>query len=154
MASLLTGTTIAANIALHAGNYNSYALPLSGGTLNGVLTLVSSGTAINISGQSDSFGYNATAGQGTYIKGTGTTYIYGGGVFFDGTAIRTLLHSNNYTSYPDATKLPLAGGTMTGTITGASDSTISFNGGTCSAASYNYILSGGNDGGNKLVVFC
>ena len=65
----------------------------------------------------------------------------------------TALHAGNYTSYPDATKLPLTGGTMTGTITGVSDSTISFNGGTCAAASYNYILSGGNDGGNKLVVF-
>ena len=35
MASLLTGTTIAANIALHAGNYNSYALPLTGGAITG-----------------------------------------------------------------------------------------------------------------------
>ena len=80
-------------------NYNSYALPLSGGTLSGVLTLVSGGTAINISGQSDSFGYNATAGQGTYIKGTGATYIYGGGKFFDGATVQTLLHAGNYTSY-------------------------------------------------------
>jgi hypothetical protein len=110
--------TYNSNVVLHAGNYTSYPdatkLPLTGGTLSGVLTLVSSGTAINISGQSDSFGYNATAGQGTYIKGTGSTYIYGGGTFYDGTAVRTLLHSSNYTSYPDATKLPLAGGTLTG----------------------------------------
>ena len=112
---------------VHSGNYNSYAptltgggasgtwainitgsaatatdstkLPLAGGTLSGVLTLVSSGTAINISGQSDSFGYNATAGLGTYIKGTGATYIYGGGKFFDGATSQTLLHAGNYTSY-------------------------------------------------------
>jgi hypothetical protein len=84
---------------LTAANYSSYALPLSGGTLSGVLTLVSGGTAINISGQSDSFGYNATAGQGTYIKGTGATYIYGGGKFFDGATVQTLLHAGNYTSY-------------------------------------------------------
>ncbi len=68
-------------------------------TMAGIITTVSSGTAINFSGQSDSFGYNATSGQGTYIKGTGSTYIYGGGVFFDGSAIRTLLHSNNYSGY-------------------------------------------------------
>jgi len=68
-------------------------------TLNGIFTTVSSGTAINFSGQSDSIGYNATSGQGTYIKGTGNTFIYGGGVFFDGSAIRTFLHSNNYGAY-------------------------------------------------------
>lgn len=68
-------------------------------TMAGIITTVSSGTAINFSGQSDSFGYNATSGQGTYIKGTGATYIYGGGVFYDGSAIRTLLHSNNYSGY-------------------------------------------------------
>jgi hypothetical protein len=68
-------------------------------TMAGIITTVSNGTAINFSGQSDSFGYNATAGQGTYIKGTGGTYIYGGGVFYDGSAIRTLLHSNNYSGY-------------------------------------------------------
>jgi hypothetical protein len=111
---------------LHSGNFNSYALPLTGGTLSGVLTLVSSGTAINISGQSDSFGYNATAGQGTYIKGTGSTYIYGGGTFFDGTAVRTLLNSSNYTSYPDTTKLPLTGGAITGNSTFSADNHLTF----------------------------
>ena len=110
------------NQVLHAGNYSSYALPLSGGTLSGVLTLVSSGTAINISGQSDSFGYNATAGLGTYIKGTGATYIYGGGKFFDGATAQTLLHAGNYTSYSPT----LTGGGASGTwginITGSANS--------------------------------
>jgi hypothetical protein len=32
---------------------------------------------------------------GTYIKGTGSTYIYGGGSFFDGTAQRTIIHAGN-----------------------------------------------------------
>ena len=89
----------------HAGNnlalvteLSSY-LPLAGGTMTGIITTVSNGTAINFSGQSDSFGYNATAGLGTYIKGTGTTYIYGGGVFYDGSTQRTLLHAGNYNSY-------------------------------------------------------
>jgi hypothetical protein len=38
----------------------------------------------------------------------------------DGTSFstwRTVIHDGNYTSYPDATKLPLTGGTLTGTLT-------------------------------------
>lgn len=80
-----------------------------GGTLGvtGVATFASaatfsaaSGTYINTGGGSDAFGYNATSGYGHYIKGTGNTYIYGGGVFWDGSAIRTLLHSGT-TSAPN-----------------------------------------------------
>lgn len=62
---------------------------------------------------------------------------------------RTLLHNGNFNSYA----LPLSGGTMTGGITGVNGTTTSFNGGSCTAAEYNYILSGGNDTGNKLVLF-
>jgi hypothetical protein len=87
------------NQVLHAGNFTSYALSLGGGTMTGIITTVSGGTAINFSGQSDSFGYNATSGLGTYIKGTGSTYIYGGGAFFDGSTSRILLHAGNFTSY-------------------------------------------------------
>lgn len=86
-------------------------LPLSGGTMSGVITTVSSGTAINFSGQSDSFGYNATAGLGTYIKGTGSTYLYGGGSFFDGSSQRALLHAGNFNSYSPT----LTGGGASGT---------------------------------------
>ena len=39
MASLLTGTTIAANIALHAVNVATYALPIGGGTLTSTLSI-------------------------------------------------------------------------------------------------------------------
>jgi hypothetical protein len=94
-----TGLFANNSLILTAGNYNSYALPLAGGTMTGVITTVSSGTAINFSGQTDSFGYNGTSGQGTYIKGTGSTYVYGGGTFYDGSTVRTLLHSGNFTSY-------------------------------------------------------
>lgn len=103
--------TSSAHVVIHAGNYGSYALPLSGGTMTGIITTVSGGTAINFSGQSDSFGYNATSGLGTYIKGTGSTYVYGGGSFFDGGAQRAILHAGNYTSYSP----PYSGGTLTGT---------------------------------------
>jgi hypothetical protein len=40
-----------------------------------------------------------------------------------------------------------------GTILGTSGPTISFNGNTCTAASYNYVMGASNDGGNKLVIF-
>ena len=41
-------------------------------------------------------------------------------------AWRTVIHDGNYTSYPDATKLPLTGGTLTGAITvnGVSDAVV------------------------------
>jgi len=62
--------------------------------------------------------------------------------------------SNNTAYYLDpASTSSLNALTMAGAITGALDSTISFVGGACTAASYNYILSGANDGGNKLVIF-
>jgi hypothetical protein len=91
---------IGSNTALHAGNYSSYALPLSGGTVTGVITSsISSGTVLNMAGQSDSFGYNGTSGLGTYIKGTGSTYIYGGGKFWDGSTVHDLVHAGNSQNY-------------------------------------------------------
>ena len=237
-------SSVRAPIFYDFNNTAYYVDPASASSLNtltmaGIITTVSSGTAINFSGQSDSFGYNATSGQGTYIKGTGGTYIYGGGVFYDGSAIRTLLHSNNYSGYSAFSGSVSSGGnitatgyiytstyfqtggnliypsgygatqtlqvsnsannawiagisiapgglvtmygdarapifydsdntsyyinaagasslntlTMAGTITGALDATASFTGGVCTAASYNYILNGANDTGNKLVIF-
>ena len=69
-------------------------------TFGGKLTLTAiaagaSGTLISTSNGADAFGYNATSGRGHYIKGTGSTYIYGGGTFWDGSAIHTLLHSGS-----------------------------------------------------------
>lgn len=82
-------------------------------TFGGIATFSgASGTYINTGGGNDAFGYNATAGLGHYIKGTGNTYIYGGGAFFDGSTTRTLLHAGNYNSYA----LPLTGGTITGQL--------------------------------------
>lgn len=100
------GYTPANNISL--GNY----LPLSGGTMTGVLAFSSSGTAINLAGQTDSIGYNATTNLGTYIKGTGNTYLYGGGEFYDGTASRQILTSGNYSSFTVAR----AGGSFVGRV--------------------------------------
>lgn len=60
----------------------------------------------------------------------------------------TTAAQGNITSVGTLTSL-----TMGGTITGVTGSASSFNGGTCAAADYNYILSGGNDTGNKAVMF-
>lgn len=46
-----------------------------------------------------------------------------------------------------------AGVTFNSTITGATDSTVSFTTPSCGAASYNFVLSAGNDTGTKLVCF-
>ncbi len=100
---------------------------------------------------SSSYGVLNLSGSASNLQISGSNINVTSGALQQGG--NQVLHAGNYTSYPDATKLPLAGGTMTGTITGVSDTPVSFNGGTCSAASYNYILSGANDGGNKLVVF-
>jgi len=124
--------TITATLSGNASSATT-ATNQSGGTVNattgafsGVITsTIASGTAINLAGQSDSIGYNTTAGLGTYIKGTGNTYIYGGGAFYDGSVSRTILTSGNYNSYAPT----LTGGGASGTwginITGSSGSSSS-----------------------------
>ena len=166
---------------LHAGNYNSYALPLTGGALTGTVSIstTSSGAGnrtvvIKNSGQSIyDFGHYAGAWRsalqiqsnssdrllffappeagyeygiirsangglnidvGGTVATTGTTGIRieaSGAVSMPGTlnvvgAVtqngNQVLNAGNYTSYPDATKLPLAGGTLTGALNGTSAS--------------------------------
>lgn len=149
--------------ALHANNYSSYALPLTGGTVSGVVRInnqLQVGQNTNGTAYIDAYGGYAWFGRdsnSTGIRIDGSANVHLTNTLNVVNAItqngNQVLHAGNYTSYPDATKLPLAGGTMTGTIIGVSDTTLSFNGGTCTAASYNYILGGANDGGNKLVIF-
>jgi hypothetical protein len=118
-----TNAQVNSNVILHAGNYSSYALPLTGGTVSGVITSsISNGTVMNMAGQSDSFGYNGTAGLGTYIKGTGSTYVYGGGSFFDGSTTRAILHAANYNSYAPTLIGGGASGTWNISITGSAAS--------------------------------
>jgi hypothetical protein len=172
---------VGGNVALHAGNVATYALPISGGALTGTLSVstTSSGAAnrtlvIKNSGQSvydfgsyagawrsalqlqsnsnnrllffappeDGYEYgiirSANGGLNIDVGGTltttGTTGIRietSGAVSMPGTlnvvgAVtqngNQVLHAGNYTSYPDATKLPLAGGTLTGALNGTSAS--------------------------------
>jgi hypothetical protein len=65
------------NAVLHAGNYNSYALPISGGTLTG-------GRPIELNPTNGLIAFNADAGgwaMGTYFKGSGGTYLAGFGAY-------------------------------------------------------------------------
>ena len=152
MATLLTGTTIGGNVALHAGNYTSYPdatkLPLAGGTMTGGLTVTNlfgnansaslyantgdygswkiggtrngwygiefeSGVSLMVNSTEVGFHRNGIGWQMRWHVGTG--YIHKGSN--GGGTQATILDSSNYTSYPDATKLPLGGGTMTGVLT-------------------------------------
>jgi hypothetical protein len=89
--SVRGGATIAGNTAIHAGNYSSYALPLTGGTVTGT-------TRIG----------NLSIGSGTYLNSitpTGDTNLnlatpsgatYANNIFIDSNQV---LHAANYTSY-------------------------------------------------------
>ena len=116
------------NQVLHAGNYNSYALPLSGGTLastnDQILNLnKSSGTGWGYIGFSQAgtrrfyFGLNASFEPELGVD-NGGTFRVNGGMTVGGNAVLT---TGNYTSYA----LPLAGGTLTGALNGT---TASFSG--------------------------
>lgn len=108
-------------VILDSSNVATYALPISG---------IPSGSDqyVNFRVIRNS---NASGPDGMYIGygngNSGRTRIYGDGstsgyIFPDasGNLFRsdgaTYIHSSNYTSYPDATKLPLAGGALTGTL--------------------------------------
>jgi hypothetical protein len=92
----LTGNVTGnATTATTATNQSGGTINATTGAFSGVITSsITNGTVLNMSGQSDSFGYNATAGQGTYIKGTASTYIYGGGKFYDGSTLQTLVYNS------------------------------------------------------------
>ncbi len=127
------------NKVLHAGNYSSYALPLSGGTMTGVLKLKGSMYEDSFtSGALDAQNSNITgvnsiytadladsASEGIHFYRTSTTVdsLWGknGVLYFSpnrtvgsGTSTDNIvLHSANYSSYA----LPLTGGTVTGKVT-------------------------------------
>lgn len=111
---------------LDAGNYNSYALPLSGGTLTGSLlttTAASSwGVYSNTNGSNFSgIWFSSNVGELLLRKADGSlsTRIAADGshAFING---NNILHAGNYSSYA----LPLTGGTVTGRVvfTGSADS--------------------------------
>jgi hypothetical protein len=105
---------VGGNVALHAGNYNSYALPLSGGTLTGTL-----GSARN-DNQRIIESYNTSAGSPTQFfiehslggvnigNARGNINISSGSLLHGSNQV---LHAGNYTSYSPT----LTGGSASGT---------------------------------------
>ena len=142
-----TGWQVGGNVILHAGNYTSYGdatkLPLAGGTLTGNLSL-NTGVIFNrgsapsitniqcsifneLNGISNAESLNSRAYGGfkwQYWDGSVTwMQLTSAGLTING---NNTLHAGNYNSYA----LPLAGGTMTGSIQLPVGGSIGLNGGT------------------------
>jgi hypothetical protein len=128
--------TFKGNTLLHAANYSSYALPLSGGTMTGSVE-VTSGQNVRFGHPSQSDGNDGKIGAGLYATGlniVGTQTAAGGGriirlfgsLLTDGGLV--YIHSGNIGSYA-------SGGTPTLNVT--SSTSVS------AAASNHYVLTGG-----------
>jgi hypothetical protein len=97
--TLVAGDSLRAQIFYDSNNTAFYAdFNTTGTSINiagQINTTKSNGTLLSIN-SADNIGYNNNSGLGTYIKGTGSTYIYGGGIFLDsGGTQRTIWHSGN-----------------------------------------------------------
>ena len=136
---------VGGNVALHAGNVATYALPIGGGTITGnrPLTIDSGGGGIYIKGDTGGWatGYYFNGSSGTYKGGFGAL---GGGDaltnFWVGPAYNNtlmtfsssannsqvalqqggnqVLHAGNFSAYA----LPYTGGTLTGALNGTTAS--------------------------------
>lgn len=103
--------SINGNAALHAGNYSSYALPLSGGTMSGAILLGSTVAIRDASGEwilgkntaEIAFGSTAVTNGIAFNSASNSTFTYRG---------QQIIHAGNYSSY----SLPLSGGTLSGAI--------------------------------------
>ncbi len=124
------------NNILHAGNYTSYALPLTGGVLSGTLTLAAGSSWTVLAPGAGTYNKHVQYIDGTQYtleaalltdasNGTRTPitftwrggYAATGGLTITGASAAELggnvvLHAGNYSSYA----LPLSGGTMSGTL--------------------------------------
>jgi len=127
-----TAVQISGSQLLHAGNYSSYALPLSGGSLTGNITLTQGTDRLISIGSSTNWSYTlkSEGDQFRLYDGNGTNFLYGvyngGGtgkylqllgsnlvVFNNGSVTASgnqILHAGNVGSYA----LPIGGGTITG----------------------------------------
>jgi hypothetical protein len=129
-----TSMVVGGNLVLHAGNYSSYALPLSGGTATSVTLGVRSnnntfgGNTTGLSGYSFpaeiransaspalTWHYENVATRHIALESSGALNVLnpgeaGGAVLQVGGNV--VLHASNYSSYA----LPLSGGTLTGKV--------------------------------------
>jgi len=120
----INNVTYNGNVILHAGNYNSYALPLTGGTLSGTL-----GSARNDI-QRILETYNTSAGSPTQFfiehsyggvnigNARGNINISSGSLLHGGSQV---LHAGNYTSYSPSLTGSGASGTWGISITGSAN---------------------------------
>lgn len=95
---------------LHVGNYSDYALPKTGGTVDGLTVKGGSNARLTVENTAGDSALVEFVGNGTRL---GLLGMYGANtpVFYDIYGnVRNLLHSNNYSSYA----LPKTGGTITG----------------------------------------
>ena len=101
---------------LDTGNYSSYALPLSGGTMAGNIILPPDYYIKAASNNGNIIGYDSgdiNLHVGDSGEGGDVIIGAGGSVYHDnGSTEQLMLDTGNYSSYA----LPLAGGTMTGDI--------------------------------------
>jgi hypothetical protein len=120
------------NQVLHAANYSSYALPLSGGTITGTVSINGGGSQpLNLTTSSSSpWGFGLTrsdAGVSSKIflhNGSGSwAWVYEHNpVFYNGGAYNSFLHSGNYNSYSPSLTGSGASGTWAINITGSAGS--------------------------------
>ncbi len=129
---------------LDSGNYSSYALPLSGGTMTGPINASGASYALLIGSGSNKYGVaidGSTQGNamlyhngsssivGALHNATTTTIIRGNGNLihrkaYDGTGDAVILDALNYTSYVNTTNFP--GLNKTGTVTSVKVGTTSY----------------------------
>jgi hypothetical protein len=120
------------NQVLHAANYSSYALPISGGTITGTLNISGGGSQpLTLTTSSSSpWGFGLTrsdAGVSSKVflhNGSGSwAWVYEHNpVFYNGGAYSPFLHSGNYTSYSPSLTGSGASGTWSINVTGSAGS--------------------------------
>jgi|GEM_PF-6908113 len=111
---------------IHSGNYNSYALPLSGGTLTGSATISGNGNGLYFTGGNNRLyfsGYRAMEGStnGAQLQigeSYSATYLQSANNYAT-TSNHVILHAGNYTSYSPSLTGSGASGTWGINITGS-----------------------------------
>jgi hypothetical protein len=161
---VFNGDTLTMNgsTVLRASNYNSYALPLTGGTLSGALALNDSKLYLRTNGDANHYLWNAAddweelvAYSGTGFRvasSTGTSLMtFTTGAVNSGVALQQggnqVLHAGNYNSYSPTLTGTGASGTWGIAITGNAGNTSSISnavGGSYSWTSQNYFVSNRN----------
>jgi hypothetical protein len=130
-----SGAQVAGNTILHLGNYSSYALPLSGGTLTGSATISGNGYGLYFTGGNNRIyfsGYRAMEGSTNGVQlqigeNYSGTYLQSANNYATASN-HLILHAGNYTSYSPSLTGSGASGTWGINITGNASTVSSLNG--------------------------